>query len=429
MPPTPPPPLDQQQQQILSHTTHPLPRFVLYAQTHHKPGPAPQEPVSLLPLITHATGVTHVIVAAIHLNEGPGNITLNDDPPDHPKFSTLWGEVAWLRGAGVKVMAMLGGAAKGSYWRLQGSAADFEAHYLPLRDLLRRHALDGLDLDIEEAIALPTALRLLARLRADFGPDFLTSLAPVATALVPDMRLPPTSYIPTDPAGDGTIPAGPPMTIPNSLPHLSGFSHFALEAAHGGLVSWYNVQFYNGWGDARTTQLYDAIVAAGWPPQKLVLGVLTNRGNGGSGYVEAARLEDVLRVCRARFPPPPLPSPAAGARCFGGVMGWEWFNAGANDGEEEGVKAPHSSRPWEWAQRVGRVVRAALPPGGDVDAGRGVERAAPGAEMPLLPETQVPWPEAVEQLVELGFGRPRAVAALNATDGNVEMAAGLLFEQ
>lgn len=122
MPPTPPPQSAQQEQQaLLQPSTHPLPRFVLYAQTHHKPGPAPQEPISLLPLITNNTGVTHVIVAAIHLNEGPGNITLNDDPPDSPKFDTLWAEVAWLQGAGVKVMGMLGGAAKGSYWRLQGS--------------------------------------------------------------------------------------------------------------------------------------------------------------------------------------------------------------------------------------------------------------------------------------------------------------------
>lgn len=77
--------------------------------------------MSLLPLITQNTGVTHVIIAAIHLNEGPGNITLNDDPFDAEKFRTLWAEVAWLRGAGVKVLGMLGGAAKGSFERLGGS--------------------------------------------------------------------------------------------------------------------------------------------------------------------------------------------------------------------------------------------------------------------------------------------------------------------
>ncbi|EKG11519.1 Ubiquitin-associated/translation elongation factor EF1B [Macrophomina phaseolina MS6] len=239
------------------------------------------------------------------------------------------------------------------------------------------------------------------------------------------MRRPPTSYIPTDPATGA--PSAPPMTIPHSLPHLSGFNHFALEAGHGALVDWYNVQFYNGWGDARDTRLWEAIVSAGWPPGKVVLGVLTNAGNGGSGYVECRVLEDVLRVCRARYPGPAGGGPP-GLRCFGGVMGWEYFNAGARDGEG-GADAPHESRPWEWARRVGRVVRSALPPTGDVDAGRGVERSQPGAQMPVLPETQVPWPQEVEKLVELGFGRQRAVAALNATNGNVEMAAGLLFEQ
>jgi len=92
------------------------PRVVVYHQTIHRDG----KYVSLLPLITNQTGVTHVIVAAIHLNEGPGNITLNDDPPHASKYETLWGEVAWLQASGVKVLGMLGGAAKGSFERLDG---------------------------------------------------------------------------------------------------------------------------------------------------------------------------------------------------------------------------------------------------------------------------------------------------------------------
>lgn len=96
------------------------PRLVLYAQTHHTPD---GRPLSLLPLLTQNTGVTHVILAALHLNEGPENVTLNDDAPDHPKFDTLWGEVGWLLGAGVKVSIMVGGAAKGSWQRLSGSEA------------------------------------------------------------------------------------------------------------------------------------------------------------------------------------------------------------------------------------------------------------------------------------------------------------------
>ncbi|KAJ9667409.1 hypothetical protein H2201_002610 [Coniosporium apollinis] len=384
----PPPPL---QPQLLPLTS--TPRLILYAQTHHTPSGTP---ISLLPLLTNPTGVTHVIIAAVHLNEGPGNITLNDHHPDDKRFDQLWAEVRWLQGAGVKVMGMLGGAAKGSFERLGGSEAEFNAYYLPLAAVIRRHNLQGLDLDIEEPVPLTTPLRLLSRLRADFGPSFLLTLAPTATALLP------------------------------GLPHLSGFSYFELERAAGSLVSWYNTQFYCGWGDAAQTAWYDAIMAAGWDPGRVVLGVVTNPGNGAGhvcidGRVNSSRISeageerkggfgDVLRILRARYPG------------FGGVMGWEYFNAG---GGEVPPLAPH-----QWVQAVGQVVRCQVPIApGVVEAGRGVERLG---QRPLvgeqLPPPQVPWPgEDVEVLVGLGFGRQQAVAALNITEGNVEMAAGLLF--
>ena len=94
------------------------PRVIVYHQTHHQNG----NPVSILPLITNQTGVTHVIVAAIHLNDN-AYLTLNDDPPDAQKFTTLWSEVAWLQASGVKVLGMLGGAAKGSYAKLDADLA------------------------------------------------------------------------------------------------------------------------------------------------------------------------------------------------------------------------------------------------------------------------------------------------------------------
>ena len=94
------------------------PRLIVYAQTFHD---SADNYHSLLPLLTNNTGVTHVIVAAIHLNEGPGNITLNDHTPEDKRYETLWGEVKWLQGSGIKVLGMLGGAAKGSYERLSGS--------------------------------------------------------------------------------------------------------------------------------------------------------------------------------------------------------------------------------------------------------------------------------------------------------------------
>ena len=194
------------------------PRVILYHQTHHGSNNGP--PVSLLPLISNSTGITHVIVAAIHINEQPEAITLNDNHPDHQKFNTLWGEVTWLQASGVKVLGMLGGAAKGSFERLDGEdATRFERYYTPLRDMVRKRRLDGLDLDIEEPTSLPGTVRLIDRLRADFGSSFLITLAPVATALLVGQ------------------------------PHLSGptFDYHQLERERGHEIAWYNTQFYNGW--------------------------------------------------------------------------------------------------------------------------------------------------------------------------------------
>lgn len=93
------------------------PRLIVYHQTIHDPRGNYH---SLLPLLTNNTGITHVIVAAIHLNDEPGYLTLNDHRPDDKRFDQLWGEVSWLQGSGVKVMGMLGGAAKGSFEKLSG---------------------------------------------------------------------------------------------------------------------------------------------------------------------------------------------------------------------------------------------------------------------------------------------------------------------
>lgn len=174
------------------------PRVILYHQTHHHPDS--DRPVSVLPLITNPTGLTHLIIAAVHLNDRPGDLTLNDNPPSDPKFATLWSEVSWLRATGVKCLAMLGGAAKGTFTRLAADDENqFKAYYNPLRDFLRTFDFGGIDLDVEEEVSLSSMVRLIDMLRADFGPDFLITMAPVATALLVGQ------------------------------PHLSGFNYFELE--------------------------------------------------------------------------------------------------------------------------------------------------------------------------------------------------------
>lgn len=151
--------------------------------------------------------------------------------------------------------------------RRQADGLQFEAFYKPVIELLRQRALDGIDLDIEEVVDLKVVRRLLLRIRQDMGPQFLVSMAPTASALTPDPNIP------------ISIPV---FGLTPSLPHLSGFSYFRLEGDKQlkPIISWYNTQFYCGWGDASTIEGYDKIIRAGWDPSRVVLGVVTNPRNG-----------------------------------------------------------------------------------------------------------------------------------------------------
>ncbi len=209
----------------------------------------------------------------------------------------MWAELRILQASGVKVLGMLGGAAKGSYTRLDGDEAQFERYYLPLRNMVRAYGLDGLDLDVEEEMSLGGVIRLIDRLRADFGPSFTITLAPVAAALL------------------------------NPRNNLSGFDYEALEVMRGKEIAWYNAQFYCGWGDCSNPLMYEMLLMKGWPAEKVVIGLVTNPENG-SGWVPWHVLANVLPAIVGRHPK------------FGGVMGWEYFNS-LPGGRES---------PWEWAR-------------------------------------------------------------------------------
>ncbi|KAL8720802.1 MAG: hypothetical protein Q9225_002397 [Loekoesia sp. 1 TL-2023] len=272
------------------------PRIILYHQTHYNRA---GEYISLLPLLTEPTdtiSTTHLIIAAIHLNSPPGNITLNDDPPSATKHDPLWEEMHILQDCGIKVLGMLGGAAKGSFTRLDSSDdGEFERYYIPLRDMVKEYGFDGLDLDVEEEMSLGGIIRLIDRLKLDFGSSFLITLAPVARAL-------------------------------QGKKHLSEFDYEALEVMRGGMIDWYNVQFYNGWGSLVEGD-YSEILGRGWRPEKVVAGVLTHPGNG-HGWVDAEEVMRTVRSLREVYPR------------FGGVMGWEYFNTLVRD----------EGRGWEWTE-------------------------------------------------------------------------------
>lgn len=324
-----------------------LPRIIVYYQTHHLDG----QPISLLPLVDRrpAIRLTHLNLAAFHVNQAPDPariITLNDHVPAHPRFDALWRDVAALQAAGVKVLGMLGGAAPGTFGRATLDSADdavFERYYAALRDVVRRHRLDGLDLDVEEPMRLAGVVRLIDRLRADFGPDFLITLAPVAPALL------------------------------DARHNLSGFDYEALEVLRGRDVAWYNCQFYCGWGDCSNPVLYEMMLLRGWAPEKVVVGLVTNPANG-SGFVPFDVLATVLPLLVGQH-----------RRRFGGVMGWEYFNSLPGG----------TARPWEWAAWMTRTLAPgqAMAPEVVVPVGKVV------AEEPVGEE------ETAAAVVELAEGR------------------------
>lgn len=289
-----------------------LPRIIVYHQTHYHNGAF----VSALPLLN--TGVTHLIVAAIHLN-APANITLNEDPFDHPKLELLWAEVCIFQQAGVKVLGMLGGAAQGSFTRLDGDMESFETYYKLLHQMVVWTKLDGLDLDVEEEMSLAGVIRLIDRLKRDFGTEFLITLAPVAPAM-------------------------------RDSHNLSGFNYDDLEKAFGTHIAWYHTQFYCGWGDMSTTADYEGVVDRGWLLNKIVVGFVTNPENG-RGWVSDGPLRDTLTELKY-YPD------------FGGVMGWEYFNSMTEEGGQ--------GNPWCWAQFMTGILHSSER-GGDVAE---AERAA-----------------------------------------------------
>ena len=73
---------------------------------------------NLTDLVTQNTGLTHLILASLHL-DSPTEIHLNDNDIDSAYWDPLWPMVSSLQSAGVKVMLMMGGAAHGSYANLQ----------------------------------------------------------------------------------------------------------------------------------------------------------------------------------------------------------------------------------------------------------------------------------------------------------------------
>ena len=112
----------------ISIPTPTIPRSALRPFIYVQIFTTPDKPLLLLPHLKYETKVTHVILVSTHLNEKPGFISLNDDPFEAPAYDSIWQEVKTLQENGIKVMALLGGAANRTYTRLNGTDREVGSH-------------------------------------------------------------------------------------------------------------------------------------------------------------------------------------------------------------------------------------------------------------------------------------------------------------
>jgi hypothetical protein len=226
---------------------------------------------------------TDIMLASFHLGQQSDGtlIHLNDYPPDNPIFNTPWQQLGQLQSMGVKLHMMVGGAAAGSYQALFGHWKTF---YPVLKQTLQKYHFDGIDLDIEETVTLSNVERLINQLSSDFGSNFEITLAPVASDLT---------------GGGG----------------LSGFSYKDLyQSPQGSKIAWFNTQFYSGFGSLASPSDYESAINNGFPPDKVIAGMLGNPNDGG-GYVDVNQVAATVKQLTSTYPN------------FGGVFSWEYFDS------------------------------------------------------------------------------------------------------
>ncbi|KAJ7272555.1 endo-beta-N-acetylglucosaminidase [Mycena haematopus] len=280
---------------LISEGSH---RVAVYYQSQYDNSLAPNSPfghyVSTLPLISV---ITHLLLAAFHINFNDVSVHLNDNVPEAPIFTQMWSDIAILQSTGIKVIGMLGGAAPGTYTCLTPDL--FDTYYPVLAGYIKRFNIDGLDLDVEQDTPLDDIIHLITQLKADFGPDFIITLAPVASALV-----------------DGS--------------NLSGFDYITLESQVGANISWYNAQFYSGFGEFFPDDLYLEIVnfGTGLDPSRLVATTFTSPDEG-FGFIDIDEVVSSVQTLAQKQD-----------FNFGGVAGWEYWNS-LPGGDEQ---------PYLWAQ-------------------------------------------------------------------------------
>ena len=231
-------------------------RVIFYYQTF----------TGLKPILTSKPNVTHIHLSSLHFctgKDGKPYIHLNDMCPDDPKFKEVWADLEKAYDLGIKIVVMIGGAG-GGYASL---FEDYEAAYCLLQKFLSHRIITGIDLDIEEMVALDDVRRLIRDVKRDY-PRFTIAMAPIQSSLQTDE------------------------------PGMGGFVYKdLLRTAEGKQIDYFNGQFYSDFSE----EAYDQVIKNGYPPNKVVMGSMN-----GSGSVTT------------------VSSLAKKYKEFGGVFSWEY---------------------------------------------------------------------------------------------------------
>tara|TARA_B110000208_G_C11693451_1_gene403191 strand:+ start:297 stop:1040 length:744 start_codon:yes stop_codon:yes gene_type:complete len=214
--------------------------------------------------------VTHIHLSSIHFDTDC--MHLNDDSPYSSNFSSLWDELGVATSKkNIKVILMVGGAG-GAFQQL---FLDFDKYYKMLYDLIndKRDIIKGVDLDIEETVDLNNVVKLIRRLKRDFGKDFIMSMAPIESSLE------------TDNEGMG------------------GFIYKDLYKIVGDLIDYFNVQCYYDY----SKDTFENIINNGYPPEKINMGMMSYQYNN--------KIPIIIKELRSKYVE------------FGGIFDWEYNDA------------------------------------------------------------------------------------------------------
>jgi len=220
-------------------------------------------------------GVTHIHLSSIHFGLDETNKTqyihLNNNIPYDKVFDSVWNQLNIAKKQGIKVILMVGGAG-GAFQTL---FSDFETYYSLLKELIlnKKDIIDGIDLDIEEFVRIEDVERVIRKIKADFGEDFIISMAPVQYSLETD------------------------------TPGMGGFVYKDLYLNCGNLIDYFNVQCYSSY----SFNSYNDIIKNGFPQEKIIIGSISNQD-----------INNNLKVVKQIVSCYPN---------FGGVFNWEYYDS------------------------------------------------------------------------------------------------------